>query len=296
MDKVKAITQRYPNITIFDNQEAIAQWDKFYWECWNAHPMSQASRWLRPSWYKTNVARKLVAFDGEFDEFIFFDADTLVMKSVDDVFDKLKSYDLVFDDWEHKKREPLTELDIKQVAQDLSIAEEQIYPVIHCVSFWGSKPGVFSYKNLDNLRKKLITEKKISWIKDKSWWSDSALFCCMTLINKPSRFNFTQSDDSRQRTGNCANADNFVTIDNVLYNEDGLKPIHRLHYMTYGVSQFQNLCKGIDEPIQYKDIFLHYRFIFEPEHKPSQLRPKKVGEVIIEKVKKLQGKIKRAYM
>lgn len=76
MDRIQNAIKKYSNVSIFDNQEALSQWDKFIFECWDAHQMSQASRWLRPSWYKTNVARKLVAFDGEFEEFVFFDSDT----------------------------------------------------------------------------------------------------------------------------------------------------------------------------------------------------------------------------
>lgn len=296
MGNIRATIKDYAHVTIFEDQEVLNQWDKFCFECWEAHPMNKASKWLRPSWYKTNVARKLVAFDGKFDEFIFFDADTLAMKPVDDVFEQLKNYDLVFDDWEHKKREPSTELNTYQIAKDLNIPIEQVYSSIHCDSFWGSKTGVLSYKNLDNLRNQLITEGKISWVKPKSWWSSSALFSCMTIVNPVSEFNFTRSNNSQERTGNCANADKFVNINNVLYNEDGLKPIHRIHYMSYGISQFNNLCKGIDEPVEYKDIFLHYRFLLETEQKPEQLRSKTLQESTSEKLKKIQGKIKRVFI
>ncbi|MCP2732367.1 alpha-1,3-mannosyltransferase family protein, partial [Symplocastrum sp. BBK-W-15] len=173
MDKIKEAIIKYPNVGIFNDREALDQWDRFTFDCWEAHPKEKQSSWLRPSWYKTNVARKFVAFDGEFEEFVFFDSDTLVMKPVDDVFQKLKSYDLVFDDWEHIKREPSTELEIDLVSQDQSISKAEIYPLLHCDSFWGSKKGIFSYKILDNLRLELITKKKIAWVKDGSWWSSS---------------------------------------------------------------------------------------------------------------------------
>ncbi|CCQ64583.1 hypothetical protein CWATWH0401_1179, partial [Crocosphaera watsonii WH 0401] len=60
---------------------------------------------------------------------------------------------------------------------------------------------------------------------------------------------------------NCANADPFVNVDNVLYNEQGLKPIHRIHYMNYSSADFARLCQGEDANINYKDIFLLLSFL-----------------------------------
>lgn len=296
MDRIKEAIKIYSNVSIFNNREALEQWDRFCFECWDAHPRNQASRWLRPSWYKTNVARKSVAFDGDFEEFVFFDSDTLVMKPIEDVWEKLQNYDLVFDDWEHSKRTPFTELDIDQIVIDTRKTESQIYPLIHCDSFWGAKQGTFSYKELEDLRQQLVINQKISWVKDKSWWSSSALFSCMTLIRNYRQFNFTQSFLDQDRTGNCADADPFVNIDNVLYNEEGLKPIHRIHYMNYTITQFQKLCNGINEPIRYQDVFLHYRFLLEPEKKPTILRNKSFGDRVNEIIKKNQAKIKRAFL
>ncbi|MCP2731579.1 methionine synthase, partial [Symplocastrum sp. BBK-W-15] len=96
--------------------------------------------------------------------------------------------------------------------------------------------------------------------------------------------------------GNCADSDPFVKINNVLYNEDELKPIHRIHYMNYSIAQFRNLCNGIDEDVRYKDIFLHYRFLMNPEQKPSMLRRKTILELLNEKNQKVKNKIRRAFV
>jgi hypothetical protein len=68
-----------------------------------------------------------------------------------------------------------------------------------------------------------------------------------------------------------------VNINNVLYNEDGLKPIHRLHYMNYPAIDFARLCKGEDVDIRYKDEFLYYRFLKQPEQRPKQIKPPSIA-------------------
>ncbi|HBB35275.1 MAG TPA: methionine synthase [Cyanobacteria bacterium UBA8803] len=296
MDKIKEAIKDRPNVSIFNDLEALEEWDRFCFKCWAAHPKDKASRWSRPRWYKTHNSRELVAFDGEFEEFVFFDADTLVMKPLDDVFEKLEQYDLVFDDWEHTKKDLSTQLDIAQISQDQCIPKSEIYPLLHCDSFFSSKKGIFSYKSLGFLSSELINNKKISWVKDHSWWSASALFCCMTLLANYRQFNFTQSEISQERTGNCADADPFVNLNNVLYNKEGLKPIHRIHYMNYSISQFRNLCNGIHEDVRYKDIFLHYRFLRNPEQNPSMLRRKNIWELFNEKKHRLENKVRRTLM
>ena len=104
------------------------------------------------------------------------------------------------------------------------------------------------------------------------WWDDAFLFNYMTLRCERSFYNFTQSSDSRDRTGNCADADPFVNLNNVLYNEQGHKPIHRIHYMNYPAISFTRLSQGEDVNIRYQDIFLYYRFLKEPEKRPVQLK------------------------
>ena len=110
----------------------------------------------------------------------------------------------------------------------------------------------------------------MKWINNVS---EAFLFNYMTLRGEYSQYNFTLSSDKQDRTGNCADTDSFVNINNVLYNEQGLKPIHRIHYMNYSSSDFARLSQGEDVDIRYKDEFLYYRFLKQPEQRPKQLKP-----------------------
>ena len=119
------------------------------------------------------------------------------------------------------------------------------------------------------------------------------LFNYLTLRCDRPLFNFTLSPNGQDRTGNCADADPFVNVNNVLYNKDGLKPIHRLHYMNYSATKFTQLCQGEDVDIRYKEEFLYYRFLKQPDLKPKQLKPPSMATKTNRFIKKAVSKIKR---
>lgn len=269
LERVKPEVDSRANVTLFDNRESIQRWEDFATQVWAAYPAAKKKAITRPPWGKGHH-RRFAAFDGQFERFVFYDADSLAMKLVEDVLEKLDAYDFVFDDWEHKKSIDMAALDIPLIEGSGIYKEEQIRPKLHCSSFFGSKQGIFDERELSLLKDQLIEREEIAWV--SRWWDDAFLFNYMTLRCDRPLYNFTLSPNGQERTGNCADADPFVNIDQVLYNEQGLKPIHRIHYMNYSSKDFAQLCKGEDVDIRYKDIFLYYRFMKQPDHKPKQLK------------------------
>jgi hypothetical protein len=272
IDRVAKEINLRPNVTLFDNYKSLQRWDDFAKKVWTAHPRNNEPKLSRPKWYKSKLQRKFVSFDGTFDRFVFYDADSLAMKSLDKIFTKLNEYDFIFDDWEHRKPDSVAALNISVIETSGIYRQEQIRSKLHCGSFFASKKGIFAPEELANLEQLLIERREVNWINGHGWWDDVYLFNYMTLRCDRPLFNYTLSDNSQERTGNCADADPFVNIDNILYNEQGLKPIHRLHYMNYSSADFARLCRGEDVDIRYKDIFLQYRFLKQPEQQPKQLK------------------------
>jgi hypothetical protein len=271
--KIRQELKNRSNVTFFENLDSIQKWENFTHEVWNSHSRANENRMHRTKWYSSHVQRKFVVFDGEFDEFVFYDADTLAMKPLNKVFEKLQKYDFVFDDWEHRKPTPVAALNIPLIESTTNNKESDIRPKIHDSSFFASKKGFFSPNELEILKENLIQQKEVEWINKMGWWYDDFLFNYLTFKCDRPIYNFTLSPNGQDRTGNCADTDPFVEINNVLYNEQGLKPIHRIHYMNYSSKDFARLCQGEDADIRYKEIFLHYRFLKQPELKPTQLIP-----------------------
>ncbi|MBW4557080.1 MAG: methionine synthase [Trichormus sp. ATA11-4-KO1] len=271
LEKVKREIKSRKNVTLFENWESLQRWDIFANEVWAVHPAAKQKNLSRNAWYRSPLLRKLSAFDGEFEKFVFYDGDSLAMKPLDQVLEKLDNYDFIFDDWEHKKSRDNAALDISIIENTGLYKEEDIRTKLHCSSFFASKKGIFSPSEIEPIKQLLIENDEIQWI--PKWWDDAFLFNYMTLRCDRSLFNFTLSPNGQDRTGNCANADPFVNINNVLYNKEGLKPIHRLHYMGYSASDFARLSQGEDVNIPYKNEFLYYRFLKNLEQKPKYLNP-----------------------
>ncbi|CAD0229211.1 Methionine synthase [Planktothrix agardhii] len=273
LDKILPEIRARKQVTLYDDWESIKEWDHFVKEVWASHPRSKDVNGNREFWfYQGNTHRKLVSFNGLFEKFVFYDTDSLAMKPLNNLFEKLDHYDFVFDDWEHIKAEKIAALNIPLIENTGIYKEKDIRPKLHCSSFFGSKKGLFNKSDLVNFKKQLIDNREVEWINGKAWWDEAALFTYMTLRAERSFFNYTLSSDGSERTGNCANADPFVNIDNVLYNQEKLKPIHRIHYMGYSSVDFGRLSQGEDVHIPYQDVFLHYRFLKQPELKPQKLK------------------------
>ncbi|KAB8320355.1 methionine synthase [Tolypothrix campylonemoides VB511288] len=276
------------NVTLFDNWDSIQRWEEFAKEVWAVHPGAKSSKLSRNWWSSGHLQRKMCVFDGEFDKFVFCDADSLAMKPFDDVFDKLNTYDFVFDDWIHTKDRTKVPLNIPFLEKANLFTEKDIRPRLHCSDFFGSKRGLFEEKKLVVLKKILIENREVEWL--TAWWDDAHLFNYLTFKSNLPLFNFSLSKNGQERTGNCAISDPFVNINNVLYNEQELKPIHRLHYMNYPAIDFTRLCHGEDVDIRYKDVFLYYRFFKQPEQRPKELKPpsqfKKVNRILQKAVNK----------
>ncbi|MDJ0732533.1 MAG: methionine synthase [Nostocaceae cyanobacterium] len=275
IDKITAEIQGRDNVRLFENRLSMRRWENFYNQVWNAHPQaSLKNQGLSKKWYKkSGLFRKMCAFDGQFEQFVFYDADSLAMSPLHKVIEKLKDYDFIFDDWEHKKASNVAALNFGVIKNEVGMEEVEVRKFLHCSSFFGSKRDLFPDEQLDKLIQQFIENREFTWINERSWWCDADLFSYMTLRCNSSLFNFTLSPNGKDRTGNCADADPFVNINNVLYNQEGLKPIHRLHYMNYPSIDFSRLCKGEDVNIRYQEEFLYYRFLQNPEQRPKELKP-----------------------
>jgi hypothetical protein len=146
IEAVKREVESRKNVTLFENQSSIERWENFARSFVESHP--EVTKVEHPRWYKGSLHRKFAAFDGEFEKFVFFDGDSLAMKPVEDIWEKLKNYDFVFDDWEHAKPPENAALNISLIQDSGFLNEPEIRSKLHCSSFWGSKAGILGKLNL----------------------------------------------------------------------------------------------------------------------------------------------------
>ncbi|OUL20105.1 sugar transferase [Nostoc sp. RF31YmG] len=263
LDKVKAEIAARDNVSLFEDYSSIKYWDNFATQVWKNYPRAQKTwrEWGFPELYRLPMHRKLCALEGEFDKFIYFDADTLLMGPIDYVYLKLDKYDWVTNDFQYKS-------ELKYVFDGPPELIQEIFPAeklpshIFCAGWFAAKKQIFAQATLTNLLDKLQSgEADVMALGGP----DQSLFNYIVLRSGISYYNFAY-DDPEKATGNHWSS-KFDVRENVLYDQG--QRLTYLHYMSIGASAFTKVCASEDVNIPYRDVFLHYRYLRSPEDRPQ---------------------------
>ncbi len=170
------------HLSLFENREAIAKWETFAQEVWTSHRViDRMSQQYAKHYGQCHGARKFCAFEGPFEQFVFYDAHSLGMHSLDEVFEQLNLVDLIVDDQEPFQPEPIATLDLPYVMDVFNWSEAQLRGCLHGARFFAAKAGLIQDEDLMRLRWHLIGNGEARWMNSLRWWDDAALFSYMTL-------------------------------------------------------------------------------------------------------------------
>ncbi|MCZ8248199.1 MULTISPECIES: Npun_R2821/Npun_R2822 family protein [unclassified Microcystis] len=262
-ERIKAEIAQRPNVELFDNQEIIERWDNFAKSAWEPHPTAK-ERWLKAGsrgYHRFGTHRRYCAFDGPFDRFIYMDGDTLLMSPLDRVFAQLDNYDCVVYDFQHKDITHVYEVTSPKLLE--IFPQERLNQEIFCSGFYGSKKGLFDGERRNWLIEQLRAgEAEIVY----PMAVDQPLLNYMMMRSNFSIYNLALQLPKEERTGCCVTSPHFQALDNILYDHD--KRLTYLHYIGLSSSLFTRLCSGENLDFPYRDIFLHYRYLYEPSQRP----------------------------
>ncbi|WP_138501910.1 Npun_R2821/Npun_R2822 family protein [Nostoc sp. PA-18-2419] len=254
------ITQR-PNVFIYDNQESINRWDQFM--------LSAAPERLNRSKFRLYGAhRRFCAFDGPFDKFIYLDADTLVMNSLASVFEKLDNYDFVVYDFQFKDVSKIYNINSPKVLEIFE--QKRIDAEIFCSGFYGSKQGIFNSEHQDWLISNLQNgEAEILY----EGAGEQPLINYMVMRSNLPIYNFAKQLPDNLKTGCSATSKHFEEQEHILYDKGNR--LTYLHYIGIPPHINQAVCAGENIEFPYRDLFLYYRYLHEPEKRPVFTNPPK---------------------
>ncbi|MFY7805698.1 MAG: Npun_R2821/Npun_R2822 family protein [Limnoraphis robusta] len=262
IEKVKAEIATRKNVTLFEDQDSIAYWEDFATQAWKAHSNAEKIWQERgiSGIYRITRHRKYCCFDGPFEKFIFFDGDTLLMRPLDDVYQKLDEYDWVTNDYQYKSA--ITYIFDAPEEELLKIfSPETIQSQIFCSGWFASKRNIFD----GAMRSQLLEHLKSGEADVMAWRdSDQTLLNYMVWRSGISFYNFAYHGIETATGSHWSSK--FDEIDHVLYDQG--KPITYIHYMSVPSSKFTKLCEGEDTGIPYKELFLHYRYLNSPNERP----------------------------
>ena len=267
MEKVRVEIAIRHNVTLFENTDSIDFWEDFATQAWTSHRQAQKV-WQAKGWQQVHclgMHRKFCCFDGHFDKFVYFDCDTLLMGSLDYIYQKLDEFEWVANDFQYKSDlNYVFDLSSQKLAEIFQL--DELKSLIFCNGWFASKKGILNRNNSAELLKKLTSgEAEILSLRG----ADQPLFNYLVARSDISFYNFAY-DQPAGVTGNHWSSQ-FDVIDYVLYDKG--RRLTYFHYMSISAAKFTRLCDGEDVEIPYRDVFLHYRYLKSPETRPKLTPP-----------------------
>ncbi|MGB8690385.1 MAG: Npun_R2821/Npun_R2822 family protein [Microcoleus sp.] len=293
MKKVRVEIATRPNVTLFDNTDSILFWEDFATQAWTSHAKAQ-KLWQAKGWKPVHclgMHRKFCCFDGHFDKFVYFDADTLLMGSLDYIYRKLDEFDWVANDFQYKSNlNYVFDLSSDKLPHIFNI--DQLQSRIFCAGWLASKKSILNRNNSAKLLEKLKSgEAEILSLRG----TDQPLFNYLVARSNISFYNFAYAQPE-QVTGNHWSSQ-FDVIDYVLYDKG--RRLTYLHYMSISAAKINQLCAGEDIDVPYRDLFLYYRYLKLPEMRPKLSCPNLLVRVgrsfkiwVIQKVNNVKFKLR----
>ncbi len=269
-EKIAAEINKRPNVQLFNDRDVIEEWDDFVRAMWDSHPTAK-ERWLKAGsngYHRFGTHRRYGAFSAPFDRFVYMDADTLLLSPVDEIFQKLDSYDCVVYDFQYKDPTHVYEVNSSKLTEIFS--KERIETEIFCSGFYASKKDLFDRDRRDWLIAQLRGgEAEILY----PMAPDQTIVNYMIMRSGCSIYNLALQLSKEERTGCCVTSSHFQERDYILYDKE--KRLTYLHYIGIPSKSFTELCTGKNIDFPYRDLFLHYRYLYEPEQKPPLIgKPK----------------------
>ncbi len=256
----RAATQRYSQVQWFDDEAILNKWETFAANIWQAHPTA-FDVWAKRGISGVNrlgMHRRFCCFDGPFDKFIYLDADILAMDSFDLLFDSLDTSDFVTYDFQYKDLSHVYDVNASNLTD--VFGRDRLETEIFCAGLYASKKGVFTDDMLAELLQHLQAgDAEILYFNGP----DQAILNYMVMKSGISAINLARTLPAEQRTGCCVTSPHFEERDRLLFDR-GTQLIY-LHYIGVSSKFFRRVCSGENIRFPYRDLFLHYRYLSEPE-------------------------------
>lgn len=217
-----------------------------------------------------NKMRKLVAWFGPLDEFLYIDTDIIVFEKIADTLDYLSEYDFFCCDFHYSGR-GLNDIFSPLVKEQGIFTDEELADVFNS-GFWGSKKGVISEAQMYELLRECAQHREYFDFSRQT--TDQPILNYIVLKSMPKRLNLVKLPEGAP--GSWAGSPHFEEKDHILYDQD-----RRLIYLHWAGTPMR--AGG-----PYRDLWEYYRYLGEPmpERQPFAQPTKSPWQRVIGKVKR----------
>ena len=267
IERVEQEISKRANVTLLNNKALFKSWEDFSYRAWQGHPSALAV-WAQQGIQGVNrigMNRRYCAFDSNapFDKFLYFDADVLVLNSLVYLFEQLDRNEFIVYDFQYK--DPSHIYNVQSPKLNEVFSKNRIDTEIFCAGFYGGRKGLFTLEEREWLAQQLNAgEGEILYY---SAPNQSLLNYMKMRLNIPV-FNFALELPADQKTGCSVTSSHFEIGDRHLLFDKG-EQLTYLHYIGISSSVFRRLCQGENIDFPYRDLFLHYRYLHQPDTRPA---------------------------
>ncbi|MGB3759848.1 MAG: Npun_R2821/Npun_R2822 family protein [Rivularia sp. (in: cyanobacteria)] len=264
LEKVREEVKHRSNVEIFADKQAIKLWQDFSTEVWQAHP-DAFKEWQEKGvsgLYRGGTHHRFAGFEGAFDKFIYIDADVLIINSLDYIFEQLNQNDFVVYDFQHKDLSHVYDVNSDKV-RDV-FPQSRLDNEIFCSGFYGTKKHLFDVERRNYLLSQLQAGEAEILYKNAP---DQTILNYMVMRSEVSSYNFAWNLPQSEITGCCVTSPHFEERDNLVYDKDNR--LTYLHYIGLSSKFFERVCSGENIDFPYRETFLHYRYLHEPDKRPK---------------------------
>ncbi len=254
----KLATQEYPQVWWFDDEASLRKWEEFAARIWRSHPTA-FDVWAQRGIEGVNrmgMHRRFCCFDGPFEQFVYLDADILVMDSFDLLFERLSNHDFVTYDYQYKDLSHVFDVSSKRLPD--VFGPSRLESEIFCAGLYAAKKGLFTDTMLTELLAHLESgESDILYFNGP----DQSILNYMVMKSGVDAINLSRQLPAEKRTGCCVTSNHFFEKDHVLFDRE--EQLTYLHYIGVSSKFFQQVCSGQNVLFPYRDLFLYYRYLKE---------------------------------
>lgn len=267
LQRVSAEVAKRDNVTLLNDPDLFACWEDFSYEIWQAHPTALEvwkQQGIKTKFYRVGSNRRYCAFDlrAPFDRFIYLDADTLMMKPLDFMFQQLDTSDVAVYDFQYKDPSHIFNLKSSKLIE--IFGEDRIASEIFCAGFYAARRGLLPPENRDWMISELQNgDAEVLYLGAPN----QSVLNYMVMKAGLQVYNFALNLPRQALTGNSATSPHFKARDAVLYDKGSR--LAYLHYIGISSKHFSQLCNGENVDFPYRDVFLHYRYLHNPESRPQ---------------------------
>lgn len=203
-----------------------------------------------------NKMRKLVAWFGPLDDFLYIDTDIIVFEKMSDVLSHLSEYGFICCDYHHSGR-GLNDIFSPLVKEQNIFTGEELQDVFNS-GFWASKKSAITPEQMYRLLQECSQHRE--YFDFSSQVTDQPILNYLILKSIPKRLNLVKLPEGVP--GSWAGSEHFEEKDHILYDKD-----KRLMYLHWAGSP---MIQGGP----YRELWRYYRYLGDPNPPADPPAPK----------------------